>query len=142
MKEILYRESKKNLIAECMHNEFEKKITDILRSKIRIPELDKKIDPLVRQFFKELSAIFDYYSETGEPTPYVEDENFIRIQKHGVLCHCMREIFTNDVELFLRNTKSLQAIDGKLDNMLDSYFGFIEALDAFYGIESEDDDEE
>ena len=134
--EVNYRQ---NLMIECMKTEFEDKVLEKLEKQPSLSELDIWLDPLIRQYFRELDLVVRFYN----PEKFEDDEELLLDAKHvnseksGLINH-LEEVMTVDkASDILSGCASLQEADEELTKLLEERKKHYQEIREFYGIDDE-----
>lgn len=131
---------KRNLINELIKKRIEAQALQIVKDNKSIKKIDKQIDPLMRQYFRELNALNEYYGGKKE-TPC---EDCIKWLKCSLTEEMMKRVFEEATEKMLDETKDIKIVDENLTKGMGKLFFNINKLYDFYGFDFElsDPDEE
>jgi hypothetical protein len=134
--EVKYRQ---DLMIECMKTEFEDKVLEKLEKRPSLSELDIWLDPLIRQYFRELDLVVRFYN----PEKFEDDEELlldarhVNSEKSGLINH-LEEVTTVDkASDILSGCVSLQEADEELTKLLEERKKRYQEIREFYGIEDE-----
>lgn len=131
---------KRNLINELIKKRIEAQAFQVVKDNNFIPKIDRKINLLMRQYFRELNALNEYYGGKKE-TPC---EDCIKSLKCTLIEEMMKRVFEEATEKMLDETKDIKIVDENLTKGMEKLFININKLYDFYGFDFElsDPDEE
>ena len=138
------KENRCNLVAWCMKTTFERKVAEKIAAGISMTELDNWLDPIIRNYFRELDAVHRFYHPefADDYIEYVETDDHIRREKRGVINYCLQLALGDNAIDILNSSKSLEAADEKLIVLLKEVKGYGDRINEFYGFEDEEESEE
>ena len=132
-----YTKVKDDLIHDCMRAEFEMKLLRQINWNDDMEKIDKIVDPLMRQYFREADALAAYYNpdyEKFNPDDKLTEED-MKIQKfnclNGLLTYLLKDFTTQ----MLRNAPGLREIDTQLTQKIKEYFMLCEKVGNYYNVE-------
>lgn len=132
---------KRNLINELIKKRIEAQALQIVKDNKFIPKIDQQINLLMRQYFRELNALNEYYGGKKE-TPC---EDCLKWLKCTLIEEMMKRDFEEATEKMLDETKDIKIVDENLTKGMEKLFFNINKLYDFYGFDFElgdPDDEE
>lgn len=136
--EINYRQ---NLMIECMKTEFEDRVLEKLEYGPSLEELDVWLDPLIRQYFRELDLVMRFYIpekyENGEEL--ILNAEVMNGEKSGLINHLEEHIMVNKASDILSGCASLQEADEELTKLLEERKKRHQQIREFYGISDSQD---
>ena len=134
--EVKYRQ---DLMIECMKTEFEDKVLEKLEKRPSLSELDIWLDPLIRQYFRELDLVMRFYNpdrfENGEEL--LLDGKHVNSEKSGLINHLEEIMTVNKASDILSGCASLQEADEELTKLLEERKKRHKEIREFYGVEDE-----
>ena len=134
------------LFCDVIQADFEKKIVKILNKESDFEEYDKKLDPLIRNYFKKLSEIESYFydgDDEDEEISEEEFEEFIKQQKLALTITLCDRRFEESVSDDILSDKPLKEIDKivipKFNKYLEEKRIIKKYFYEYYGLNSSDE---
>ena len=104
--------SKVNLFCNVLHDNFEKQVEKILDEESDFEKYDRKLDPLIREYFDRILDIEEYFSGDDDEGEEVEDEEYeeyIKSQKLALTITLCDKRFEDSVASDILSGKSLKS---------------------------------
>jgi len=130
------------IITNCMKRYFESKVMDLMNTEESWESIDKKLDPMIRQYFKET----DYILKKFEPEKYADltadlSDEAAKLEKSGILHYCIQMEVERIATGILANTKDLDSAVSQISNLYDNYSSISDDIIKFYNIDQNSEDE-
>ena len=132
---------KRNCIKDLMMKRVENEVLKIVENERSIKRIDKLVDPIIRNYFREYDVLNSYYC--GKPAKILDEEG-IKRNKCCLIEDMMQRSFENATEKMLDETEDIKIVDENLTKGMEKMFFNIKKLYDFYGFDFElgDPDEE
>ena len=141
--EDLEKQNRRNLVAVCMKELFEKKLLEKIATGIGIAELDQWLDPEIKRYFTELDAVHRYYNpeDYEENSRLLLDDHHIAEEKCGIINYCLQILMKKEATDILNNSKSIAEADDKLKNLIENTKNTGMFIRSWYGLDEQEIEE-